>query len=469
MKSTSLRKRALGVFLISSLVFILLTGIASRLYIRVMKDNFVAQQENNYAFIGSEFSKIIQFYAETDPEKLITSDLLQLYSHLEEQTHMAILNNNTVIFGQDFYDIYVTDSDFRSIVEIKKYNVSDGKGTVITLLQLDPSNFNVESPNPQPFNRVNQFATTAFFVYMIFLIFAFMYFINRILKPLEDVKRAANEIKNGNLDYEIIYKNHDEIGEVFDAIEGMRKELRITTELRSQYETNRNELLSNITHDLKTPITSIKGYTEGIRDGVADSPEKVNRYANIIYKHAEDMDLLINDLFLMSKLDIDQIDFQFEPLNLNEFLSDCYEDFYFDLSAKDVLFNFESQVSPVYITGDRQNLKRVMVNLIQNSVNHLDKELNTIELILEANKSCAIIRLRDNGMGIPVDKLEVIFERFYRVDDSRNSNIGGSGIGLSIVKKIIEKHQGSIKAYSTLHQCTEMVIELPLLFEEDVQ
>jgi signal transduction histidine kinase len=166
----------------------------------------------------------------------------------------------------------------------------------------------------------------------------------------------------------------------------------------------------------------------------------------------------------MSKLDIDQIDFKYEVFPVDDFLSDCYEDFYFDLSSKGITFTYDNLCpEPLNIRGDRQNLKRVMINIIQNSLNHLDKEAKHIRLTLEATPSLqqVIITLTDNGRGIPENQLTYIFDRFYRVDNARSSDSGGSGIGLSIVKKIIEKHDGHITATSVLGEWTKMTIVMP--------
>jgi len=466
-KSHSLKRRALATFLISSVLFLLLIGFASRLYINTLTNSYTAERNTNNAFIGFEFSKIIKFYAETDPEKLITSDLLQLYSHLEDETYMAVLHNDTVIFGDSFYiNTFENGSDsLRSSIQITSYPINENTNDVITILQFPPRSEPPEKANPIPFRRVDQFATISFIGYLLLLMVMFMLFLNRILKPLEDVKQAAIEIKNGNLDYQITYTNRDEIGEVYLAIEEMRSGLKETALIREQYEKNRNELISNITHDLKTPLTSIKGYVEGIMDGVAATPEKVQRYANTIYKHTVDMDALINDLFLLSKLDIDDIDFNYEAFDINAFLKDCYDDFYFDLSSKQITFTYENTLKePVMILGDRQNLKRVMINLLQNSLHHLDKAQKEICITLARAKENqdVVITFYDNGRGIADDSLNLIFNRFYRIDHARNSESGGSGIGLSIVKKIIEKHHGQIFATSALGFWTKMTIVLPI-------
>jgi signal transduction histidine kinase len=467
-KSHSLKRRALVTFLISSVLFILLIAFASRLYISTITKSYTAERNSNNAFIGFEFSKIITFYAETDPEKLITSDLLQLYSHLEDETYLAVLHNETVIFGDVFYknNIENADDTLHSNIQIMTYPINNNPDNIITILQSTPRNRQPEKANPTPFKRIDQFATLSFMAYLLLLLVMFMLFLNRILKPLEDVKQAAIEIKKGNFDYQITYTNQDEIGEVYLAIEEMRSSLKETAQIREQYEKNRNELISNITHDLKTPLTSIKGYVEGIRDGIAATPEKIMRYANTIYKHTVDMDALINDLFLLSKLDVDDIEFKYEIFDIDSFLNDCYDDFYFDLASQDISFSYKNTTdTTLMIKGDRQNLKRVMINLLQNSLNHLDIEEKVITLTLDYHKEDQkiVITFCDNGSGIAEDQLKLIFDRFYRVDHARNSESGGSGIGLSIVKKIIEKHKGHIEATSVLGKWTKMTLFLPVV------
>ncbi|MBF4692667.1 sensor histidine kinase [Fusibacter ferrireducens] len=466
MKSHSLRRKAIVTFLVSSIVFIVLITLASRIYIDYVTSTFIENREFSNDFISGEFSKIIRFYVEKDPDKLVSSDILTLYSSLEDKMKMTIVYNDDVIYGRSFYIEYLENEvQMKDRVEIFTTEI-EGKNMILIQQRpvLGDDGEDDRKGIPIPFRRVDQFATFSFVGYLIVLIVIFMFFINRILKPLEDVKLAAHEIKKGNLDFKIEYTKKDEIGDVFDAIEEMRNELKEASDLRMQYEKNRNELLSNITHDLKTPITSIKGYVEGIIDGVADTPEKIQKYAKTIYKHSVDMDALINDLFLMSKLDVDQMVFNFERFDLSEFLTDCYEDFYFDLSSHDIKIQYDHVANePMIIEGDRQTLKRAVINLIQNSIHHLDKENKWIHLTLSSEDGNAIIKIRDNGKGIPESEIKAIFKRFYRIDDSRSSGYGGSGIGLSIVEKIIEKHRGNVIAKSEFGEWTEMIITIPIV------
>lgn len=462
MKTTSLKRRALITFLISSIAFIIMIVVASRFYIQTVANSYSDEHETNNAYIGYEFSKIIRFYAETDPEKLIDSELLKLYAHLEDETYLTVMQDGQIIFGASFYQNNVlADSD----TPVETYTCQAGD-VAITLFYKSPIN-EPEKPDPAPFTRVDEYATLAFALYLILVLLMFTWFINRLLKPLEEVKRAAREIQSGNLEFQITYTGDDEIGQVYQAIEEMRTALKSSEDMRTQYERNRNELLSNITHDLKTPITSIKGYVDGILDGVASTPDKLQRYARTIQKHTLDMDALINDLFLMSKLDVDQIDFKYEPLEMDAFLRDCYDDYAFDLTSKGISFSYQSDLDQkVYAYGDRQNLKRVMINLLQNSIKYIDPLDGDIQIKLSlADTGHIKVVIRDNGKGIPQEDLANIFDRFYRVDDARNSNMGGSGIGLSIVKKILEKHDGTITAHSQLGVYTQMTITLPIYKE----
>ena len=165
------------------------------------------------------------------------------------------------------------------------------------------------------------------------------YFVSRsIIRPLRALKRAAEEIKEGNLDFEIVPHSDDEIGELSTAFEEMRRKLKKSVEVQLQYEENRKELISNISHDLKTPVTAIKGYVEGIMDGVSNSPDKLDQYIRTIYNKAADMDRLIDELFLFSKLDLGKVPFQFEKVDLGQYVLDCAQELQFDMEKKGVQF-----------------------------------------------------------------------------------------------------------------------------------
>ena len=270
-----------------------------------------------------------------------------------------------------------------------------------------------------------------------------------VVVPLGRMKIATQNIKDGNLDFELEIEADDEIGQLCRDFEEMRLRLKETSVEKVEYDKRSKELISNISHDLKTPITAIKGYVEGIMDGVADTPEKMERYIRTIYNKANDMDMLINELTLYSKIDSNRIPYNFNTLFVNEYFDDCATDLKVDLDSRGVEFDYLNYVEDnVKIIADAEQLKRVINNIISNSVKYMDKTEKKINLRVKDVGDFIQIEIEDNGKGIGTKELPYIFERFYRTDASRNSATGGSGIGLSIVKKIIEEHGGKIWATS---------------------
>ncbi len=270
-----------------------------------------------------------------------------------------------------------------------------------------------------------------------------------VVVPLGRMKIATQNIKDGNLDFELEVEADDELGQLCRDFEEMRLRLKETSVEKLESDRRNKELISNISHDLKTPITAIKGYVEGIMDGVADSPEKMERYIRTIYNKANEMDILINELTLYSKIDSNRIPYNFNTISVNSYFDDCAIDLKVDLESRGIAFDYLNYVEDdVKIIADAEQLKRVINNIISNSVKYMDKTQKRINLRVKDVGDFVQVEIEDNGKGIGTKELPYIFERFYRTDASRNSATGGSGIGLSIVKKIVEEHGGKIWATS---------------------
>lgn len=276
-----------------------------------------------------------------------------------------------------------------------------------------------------------------------------MWIYRAILRPLSKLQQATREIKDGNLDFELDVTEQDEIGQLCLDFEEMRQRLKDTAEEKLQYDMENKELISNISHDLKTPITAIKGYCEGIMDGVASSPERMEKYIRTIYNKANDMDRLIDELTFYSKIDTNKIPYTFTKLDIGSYFADCVEELAMELESKNITLNYYNYVEPgTMIIADTEQLKRVVNNIVSNSVKYLDKRRGLLIIRLKDVGDFVQIEIEDNGKGIAQKDLPSIFDRFYRADSSRNSAQGGSGIGLSIVKKIVEDHGGKIWATS---------------------
>ena len=289
---------------------------------------------------------------------------------------------------------------------------------------------------------------------------------NDIIRPLQELEKGVNHIKEGNLDFKLETKKNNEVGRVVKYFDVMREELRQSINKQIKFEENRKELISSISHDLKTPITSIKGHIEGIKDGVANTPEKLEKYIDVIYHKTEDMDQLIDDLFLFSKLDLNKLPFVMNKVPVKPFIEEMIEEMRFEWEDDHKKMVLNMNISDVFVLIDPQQMKRVIVNIIQNSIKYMDKEDQQIQVTVSQINDKLQLVISDNGQGINKEELDFIFDRFYRVDESRNPETGGTGLGLAISKQIIEQHRGSIHVTSDFGKGTKMIIELDIEKED---
>lgn len=273
-----------------------------------------------------------------------------------------------------------------------------------------------------------------------------------VATPLVKLRKATQNIKDGNLDFVLDVEGADEFAELCRDFEEMRRRLKESAEEKLVLDKENKELISNISHDLKTPITAVKGYVEGIMDGVADTPEKMDRYVRTIYNKTVEMDHLINELTFYSKIDTNRIPYTFSKLNVEDYFSDCAEEVGLELETRGIQLCYANYVdSDVQVIADGEQIRRVIHNIISNAIKYMDKGKGMkgiIQIRVKDVGDFVQVEIEDNGKGIAAKDLPYIFDRFYRTDVSRNSAKGGSGIGLSIVRKILEDHGGKVWATS---------------------
>ena len=295
-----------------------------------------------------------------------------------------------------------------------------------------------------------------FFTALVILIFTSvsvgLWIYRSVATPLVKLRKATQNIKDGNLDFVLDVEGADEFVELCRDFEEMRRRLKESAEEKLVLDKENKELISNISHDLKTPITAVKGYVEGIMDGVADTPEKMDRYVRTIYNKTVEMDHLINELTFYSKIDTNRIPYTFSKLNVEDYFSDCAEEVGLELETRGIQLCYANYVdSDVQVIADGEQIRRVIHNIISNAIKYMDKGKGMkgiIQIRVKDVGDFVQVEIEDNGKGIAAKDLPYIFDRFYRTDVSRNSAKGGSGIGLSIVRKILEDHGGKVWATS---------------------
>ena len=414
-------------------------------------------------FTRDDFEKIKKIAARK-PEKLEdVSYLEELNSSLQEKySYIIVRKDEDIIFegAEDARDlpkdlpaygesdadensgVYI-DGDVQALLKQVDFHYADGsKGSlflVMTVQQILP--------------EIKQLAIDL--VVSVILILCFtaammsVWIYRGIINPIKKLEVATQNIKEGNLDFTIDVDSNDEVGELCRNFEEMRQRLKDNAEEKIANEKENKVLISNISHDLKTPITAIKGYVEGIMDGVASSPEKLDKYIRTIYNKANDMDRLIDELTFYSKIDTNKIPYTFSKINVSQYFRDCVEEVGLDMEARGIELGYFNYVDEdVVVIADAEQMKRVINNIISNSVKYLDKKKGIINIRIKDDGDFIQVEIEDNGKGIAAKDLPNIFDRFYRTDSSRNSSQGGSGIGLSIVRKIIEDHGGRIWATS---------------------
>ncbi|MDG5788441.1 ATP-binding protein [Evansella sp. AB-P1] len=296
------------------------------------------------------------------------------------------------------------------------------------------------------------------------LIIGWTVYISRtILIPLKQIYIATEEMKEGNLDYKINYSKHDEIGKFIQGFNLMRDHLKQLNKRQEQYEKNRKELIATISHDLRTPLQSIKGYVEGINDGIVQNEEMKKRYLHVILSKTEQLNRLIEDLFEFSKMELDQLTLDKSLVNSKAFFEDIFQQQKLDMMEQmNITLFINSPFPDVVINIDEKRIIQVITNLLENSCQYGSTKLN-INSTLNETENTLELYIEDNGSGIEEQDIPKIFEHFYRGDKSRSRNYGGTGLGLAIAKSIIEGHEGSIWVRSKIGEGSTFVISLPII------
>lgn len=437
--------------------------------------------------------KTLTSVADANPDKFRDSEYIERISKelAKRSSFLIILDNENELYVGDeekyakidtlpgfheyqsgYSDLISIDPKIPCLIKEKDFYFSDRTEAQLFLIT-DLSGF-----FPSWRQLVRQLILSLLLTILItaFLLMAWLY--NSIVRPLTILRIATMQIGAGNLNTPVRVTSTDEIGELCRDFEEMRIRLKEMIDERMQYEKDTREMISSMAHDLQTPLTSIKGYSEGLMEGVANTPEKQEKYLRTIYAKASDMSYLVDELSIFAKVEQNGLTYHFLPLNLNEYFTDCMEEFSLDLETKHIEILFENKCKKdTCVYADPEQLKRVIQNIIGNAQKYLDKPEGKIRIVIEElptpepvaplyrqlNPDGTVadtnpppklpdafvqVSITDNGPGIAAKDLPYIFHRFYRADASRNSSKRGSGLGLAIVERIVSDHGGRVWAES---------------------
>lgn len=422
-------------------------------------------------YTTSNFEEIKRI-AKEDPQRLEDSEyLMEMNEDLKQKYSYLIVREEDILrFNGDMNNGIVLNSlpEYGSTGDKNGTSVYVDSKEEILIKQLDflsakkkPSSAfivtSIQGTVPGIKKIMLQVILSIFLILLLTACMMIVWIYRSMITPIRKLQVAAENIKEGNLDFSMEVEGEDEIGELCVTFEEMRLRLKANAEEKLYSEKENKALISNIAHDLKTPITAVKGYSEGILDGVANTPEKLDKYIRTIYNKANEMDTLINELTLYAKIDTNRIPYNFAKINVSDYFMDCVEEIGLDLESKGIGLSYNNYAGEdIVIIADPEQLRRVINNIVGNSVKYMNHQKGAIQIRIMDVGDFIQVELEDNGCGISSKDLPYIFDRFYRTDESRNSATGGSGIGLSIVKKIIEDHGGKIWATSKENAGTTM-------------
>ena len=278
---------------------------------------------------------------------------------------------------------------------------------------------------------------------------------------LKTLCRAADNLREGELDFEILSCQERELDELCQSLESVRQRLKAAANAEAAAQEERGLLMANLSHDLRTPITAIKGYVEGIRDGVANTPEKRDHYLDTIYSKSLVLEKLVRNMSDFSEYELGRMQYHFEYVEMTAFLADLGEEYRQDAEGLGLTFTSRLPQGRYLVTADRSKLKRVLDNLVSNAIKYT-RDGGRVKMTAGAKDGLVWCTVRDNGIGIPQQDVGRVFDRFYRVDKARSRESGGTGLGLSIASEIVSRHGGTLEIESKEGRGTAITVRLPV-------
>jgi signal transduction histidine kinase len=285
--------------------------------------------------------------------------------------------------------------------------------------------------------------------------------IKNIIRPLQPLGEGVRQIYDNNLGFRISCQNNDEYRPICEAFNEMAARLEASAAQKQKDEANRRELIAGISHDLRTPLTSIKGYLEGLETGVASTPEMRNNYFTIIKNKTADIEHIIERLFLFSKLDMNEFPLTLQRVPLMPLITDMVEELAPEYDQRGLAIHITESRHEAFVSADTLWIRNALINILENSVRYKTKERASVEISADVVNDSVFLRLADDGPGVSAEVLPKLFDVFYRADLSRSEK--GSGLGLAINKKIIEHMGGAIYAELPDSGGLAVVIRLPVV------
>lgn len=449
MKSLSIRTKFILAFVTVGLVAIALVGVFT---------SFVSNQQFE-SLVGermlTDISTIVSLYYETHGtvlgiENYFKSTTINVYTDRTNSVRLDIilaLPNHRVLLGNEKYP---TGSSL-SVFELRNAHEVTYEDAVIAYLIIEDPPY---LPNPEEvryIERTNKALIYASLIAIILAVVLALIFTRTLLKPLSNLNAAMNEMKAGALEQVVPNTSNDELGEVIEGFNQMSSALAASNARRDQ-------MTADIAHELRNPLTVINGYLEAMQDG---SLEPTQERLEIIQQEVNQLNRLVTDLRTLALADAGQLDIKKDEIDLDTLFMHLSNAHALQAQTKSIQLTFDRSPSLEKIDADEGRILQVFSNLITNAIRHTT-ENGQISVNGHLDGNQAVFEVADTGEGIPEQDLDLIFDRFYRGDQSRQSLSGESGLGLSIVKALVKAHGGAIRVQSVIGEGTTFTFSIPV-------
>jgi len=449
-----------------------------------VKDNYLGKKISIFTGLTYLFVILSVVYSllilKEDIKKEDKSNLLRIETSNQRELIKEMFKENSYYMENDFYDYTVInlkgEAIFSSIDDFNKGekinleneigydNAFDNRKNALIRYSIPLVNNDVQEGIiiiDLPQSILKKESKNEKFIplwILLFLIGILAFMINRfvkidIIKPIKELHSSAKTILNGSYKCKVNYDYHGEVGEFCHDFEAMRGEIIDSKEKEEKLKRNEKELLACISHDLKTPLSSISGYVEGIRDGIAKDEDGIKRYSNIILKKSKELSKLIDDILEQSKTELNEMSIERKEIYSDDYLKEVLGDLSIDVATHNMKLDVKGQLPRALISIDIIRINQVINNIISNSIKY-SKSGEKIEIWVDDEIDKITVNIKDFGSGISIDDIPFVFNKFYRGEKYRNTIISGSGLGLSISKYIVESHGGNIKCSSSLESGT---------------
>lgn len=454
MKRNNLTIKSLLYFICFSIVILLILWLTQVELLEVFYEKY---QINNIESVASSIDKNPDDIEQNLENYAYSNDICIQYYKTNEIKEYNTKNPGCLLSAKNSTITKVKKVLYYSNKEkfIKLYAPGTGTKSIIYLVRLDENNFIFLNTTLEDINTTSKILKRNL-IYIIIVIMLLSFLVSIVLakkinKPILNLISAAKELGKGNYNVEFKKSNIAELDELADVLEVAASEMNKTEELR-------RDLLANVSHDLKTPLTMIKAYAEKVRDLSYKDKEKREKDLNVIIEEADRLNYLVNDLLDMSKIESGTDSLKIEEYDLIEEIKTIIKRYEIVKETENYKFELDLPDKAI-ISADRSKLNQVIYNLVNNAIEHTGDDL-VVKIGVTKNKDHYMVKITDTGKGISEEDKKLVWNKYYKTDKRHKRNVVGSGIGLTIVKGILESHNFEYGIDSKLNEYTTFYFKI---------